>query len=91
MRSGLPEAPASPPRHTIGAESLLHDENSNTPLELLQRTPSAKLDETIEELKKHRPAAEVRAALIELLVTAPLSEFPPIREAVMKHFGDAGR
>jgi hypothetical protein len=90
MRSGLPEVPASPLRHTIGAESLLHDENS-TPLELLQRTPSAKLDETIEELKKHRPAAEVRAALIELLVTAPLSAFPPIREAVMKHFGDAGR
>jgi hypothetical protein len=67
------------------------DENSIIVLELLQRTPLDKLDETIEALKKHRPAAEARAAVIELLTTAPLSDFKSIKQVFMKHFGEAGK
>jgi hypothetical protein len=67
------------------------DENSIIVLELLQRTPLDKLDETIEALKKHRPAAEVRAALIELVATAPLSDFATIKQVFMKHFWHEGK
>jgi hypothetical protein len=67
------------------------EEKSITPFQLLQRTPLDQLDETIEALKKHRPVPEVRAAMIELVATAPLSDFAAIKQVFMKHFGNAGK
>ena len=65
------------------------DEKSIIALELLRRTPLDRLDETIKALKKHRAAAEVRVAMVELLTTAPLSDFKSIKQVFMKHFGEA--
>jgi hypothetical protein len=65
--------------------------NENSIIDVLQGTPLDKLDETIEALKKRRPAAEVRAAMIELLATAPLSDFAAIKQVFMKHFGGADK
>jgi hypothetical protein len=67
------------------------DEKSSIALEVLRRTPLDKLDETVEALKKHRPAAEIRGALIELAATAPFSDFAAIAQVFTKHFGDAGK
>jgi hypothetical protein len=66
------------------------DEKSITALRLLQRTPLGKLEETIKALKKHRPAVEVRAAMVELLATAQISSLEPIKQLFVKHFGHAG-
>jgi hypothetical protein len=65
--------------------------NVSIALELLRRTPLDRLDETVKALKKHRPAAEVRKAMIELLTTAPLSDFAVIKQVFTKHFGNAGK
>jgi hypothetical protein len=35
-----------------------------TAFELLQRTPLEQLEETVKALKKHRPTAEVRQAMV---------------------------
>jgi hypothetical protein len=67
------------------------DKKAKIALELLRRTPLDRLDETVKALKKHRPAAEVREAMIELLTTAPLSDFPAIKRVFTKHFGGAGK
>jgi hypothetical protein len=67
------------------------NEDSITPFQLLRRTPLDQLDETIEALNQRQPVAEVRAALIELLATAPLSDFAAIKRVFMKHFGEAGK
>jgi len=80
----------SPRDHAKAEEKLLSDENALIALDLLQRTSSEKLDEAIGMLKKQRPARAVRAALIELLVTARLSDFASIERALMKHFGNRG-
>ena len=50
------------------------DKKSNIALEVLRRTPIDKLDETVEALKKDRPAAEVHGAIIELFAAAPFSD-----------------
>jgi hypothetical protein len=80
----------SPSPRDHAGEKLLSDENALLALDLLQRTSLEKLDEAIGMLKEQRPARAVRAALIELLVTARLSDFASIERALMKHFGDRG-
>jgi hypothetical protein len=67
------------------------DKPSNIALEVLRRTALDKLDETVEALKKHRPAAEVRGAMIELFASAPFSDRGAIAQVFVKHFGDAGK
>ena len=58
-----------------------------TALEMLQRTPME--DETVRALKKHRPAAEVRQAMIDLISKAPLSDFETLKEVFLTHCTDA--
>jgi hypothetical protein len=60
-----------------------------TALELLQRTPIDRLGETVRALKKHRPAAEVRQAMIDLIAKAPLSDFETLKEVFLTHCTDA--
>ena len=60
-----------------------------TALEILQRTPMDRLDETVRALKKHRPAAEVRQAMIDLISKAPLSDFETLKEVFLTHCTDA--
>ena len=60
-----------------------------TALELLQRTPIDRLDETVRALKKHRPAGEVRQAMIDLIAKAPLSDFETLKGVFLKHCADA--
>ena len=64
--------------------------DANVPaLEMLQRTPMDRLDETVRALKKHRPAAEVRQAMIDLISKAPLSDFETLKEVFLTHCTDA--
>jgi hypothetical protein len=58
-------------------------------VELLKRTPIDRLEETVQALKRHRPAAEVRKALVERLAHAPLSDFESLKHIYLKHCGDA--
>ena len=60
-----------------------------TALELLQRTPIERLDETVRAMKKHRPATEVRQAMIDLISKAPLSDFETLKEVFLTHCTDA--
>ena len=60
-----------------------------TALEMLQRTPMDRLDETVRALKKHRPAAEVRQAMIDLISKAPLSDFETLKEVFLTHCTNA--
>jgi hypothetical protein len=56
-----------------------------TALELLQQTPIDRLDETVRALKKHRSAAEVRQAMLDLISKAPLSHFETLKEVFLTH------
>ena len=58
-------------------------------VELLTRTPIDRLEETVQALKRHRPAAEVRKALVERIAHAPLSDFEALKHIYLKHCGDA--
>jgi 16S rRNA C1402 N4-methylase RsmH len=60
-----------------------------TALELLQRTPLEQLEQTVKALKKHRPAAEVRQAMVQLIAAAPLSDFGTLKQIYMTHCADA--
>ena len=58
-------------------------------LELLQRTPIDRLDETVRALKKTRPSAEVRQAMIDLISKAPLSDFETLKKVFLTHWTGA--
>jgi hypothetical protein len=60
-----------------------------TTFELLQRTPLEQLEQTVKALKKHRPAVEVRQALVQLIAAAPLSDFGTLKHIYMVHCADA--
>ena len=60
-----------------------------TTFELLQRTPLEQLEQTVKALKKHRPAAEVRQAMVQLIAAAPLSDFGTLKHIYMVHCADA--
>jgi hypothetical protein len=69
---------------------LERDTDANcSALELLQRTPVDRLEQTVRALKKYRPAAEVREAMIQLIAAAPLSDFGTLKHIYMVHCADA--
>src|SRR5512145_1227104 len=58
-------------------------------VEVLRRTSLDKLEETVAELKKHRPIAEVRGALVERIARTSLADFDTVKHTYLKHCGDA--
>jgi hypothetical protein len=60
-------------------------------VEILKRTPLNQLEEAVTELKKHRPIAEVRGAMVERIARAPLADFDTVKHIYLKHCGDPAR
>jgi hypothetical protein len=60
-------------------------------IQVLRRTPSERLDKTVRALKRHRSAAEVRQAMLDLIATAPLEHFGALKAVFMAHCADADR
>jgi len=58
-------------------------------VEVLKRTPLDRLEEAVEALKKHRPQAEVRQAMVEVIARASLADFDALKHIYLKHCGDA--
>jgi hypothetical protein len=54
-------------------------------VEVLKRTPLDRLEETVEELKKHRPHAEVRQAMVDIIARASLADFDMLKHVYLKH------
>ena len=69
----------------IQIKNLLSDPQ-RTLFEILQQIPPEQLDEAV--VKQHRPASEVRAALMTFIATAPLTEFGALRDVYHRHRGD---
>jgi hypothetical protein len=57
---------------------------------ILRRTPLERLDETVRALKRHRSAAEVSQAMLDLIAAAPLEHFGALKAVFMAHCADAG-
>jgi hypothetical protein len=57
-----------------------------TAIEQLESTSIDRLEETVKALKKHRPATEVRDALMKRIACAPLDEFETIKRIPFMHF-----
>jgi 16S rRNA C1402 N4-methylase RsmH len=69
---------------------MKRDPDANlTALELLQRTPLKQLEQTVKALKRHRSAAEVRQAMVQLIAAAPLNDFGTLKQIYMMHCADA--
>jgi len=66
----------------------LNSDADLTARELLQRTPLDRLEQTVKALKKHRPAADVREAMIHLIAAAPLAHFGTLKQIYMVHCAD---
>jgi hypothetical protein len=66
------------------------NEKSST-VELLKRTPLEQLEETVKALKNHRPATEVRQAMIEVITAAPLSHFETLKRIFLMHCQDGAK
>jgi ribosomal protein S7 len=58
-------------------------------VEVLKRTPLDQLEETVQALKKHRPHAEVRQAMVEVIARASPADFEMLKSIYLKHCGDA--
>jgi CBS domain-containing protein len=58
-------------------------------VEVLNRTPLEQLEKKVKELKRHRPAEEVRKAMVERIAHAPLTDFERLKGIYLKHCGDA--
>jgi hypothetical protein len=58
-------------------------------VEVLKQTPIDRLEETVEQLKRHRPHAEVRQAMVEVIARASLADFEVLKHVYLKHCGDA--
>lgn len=63
-------------------------EGGESTVDLLRRTPLDELDRTVAALKQVRPAAEVRAAMVEVIARAPLSDFAMLKEIYLRHCAD---
>ena len=64
-----------------------HDEKTS----VAQRLADASLDEidqVVRTLKKEVPACEIRAALVERIARAPLSEFAALKVVYLSHCAD---
>jgi hypothetical protein len=72
--------------HLLRAESGSDDELST--VELLSRVPLDKVETVILALREHRTAQEIRAALIERMAHAPLSEFQALKIVYLAHCAD---
>ena len=59
-------------------------------ISILRRTPLERLEETVRALKRDRPAAEVRQAMLDLIAAAPLEHFGTLKAIFMAHCTDAG-
>jgi hypothetical protein len=59
-------------------------------ISILRRTPLERLEETVRALKRDRPAAEVRQAMVDLIAGAPLEHFGHLKAIFMAHCADAG-
>ena len=62
-----------------------------TTLEVLHQTPLERLEQTVKALKKHRPVAEVRQAMVQLISSAPLSDFGTLKQIYMRNRHRSGR
>lgn len=69
--------------HPIGRLCL---DQQTTALELLLRTPLDEIEEMVDSLKKHRPARELREAMIERMARAPLAEFGTLKRIYITQF-----
>ena len=58
-------------------------------IEILRRTPLERLDNTVRALKRHRSAAEVRQAMLDLIAGAPLEHFGTLKALFMAHCAEA--
>ena len=59
-------------------------------ISILRRTPLERLEETVRALKRERPAAEVRQAMVDLIAGAPLEHFGHLKAIFMAYCADAG-
>lgn len=60
-------------------------------VEVLRRTPLDRLEEAVRELKKHRPIAEVRTAMVEQIARVPLADFDTVKHVYLKHCGEPAK
>jgi len=60
-------------------------------VEILKQTPIEQLEETVKALKKHRPAREVRQAMIDLICSAPLAHFQTLKVVFLAHCADGAQ
>ena len=85
----LPFAHAAGPSQPRGAASHKAERmlasRGLTAFEVLQEMSLEDLDETVQVLKRYKPAGEVRNALVAYLALAPLSEFDALRVILRKH------
>lgn len=79
----------NPLRTLLRPRSRVADGESTA--DLLRRTPIDELDTTVAALKQVRPAAEVRAAMVEVIARAPLAEFAALKEIYLRHCADEAR
>ena len=69
-------------------ESLCDDlDAERTALDILRETPIEQLDDMVARLKKKRPAEEVCDAMMNLIASAPLSQFETLKYVYLRHFG----
>jgi hypothetical protein len=59
--------------------------------ELLQHTPLDQLEQTVQVLKLHCSAAEVRQAMIGVFGRVPRAEFETLKGIYLRHCADAPR
>jgi len=60
-------------------------------VEILKQTPIEELEEAVKALKQHRPAREVRQAMIDLICSAPLAHFQTLKAVFLAHCADEGQ
>jgi hypothetical protein len=72
--------------HLLRAES--GSDNELSTIELLSRVPLDEVEPVILALRAHRTAQEIRAALIERIAHAPLSEFQALKIVYLAHCAD---
>jgi hypothetical protein len=58
------------------------------PVEVLAKVPMDELDDAVRALKHSRSAEEIRAALVERIATAPLSDFQALKAIYLTHCAD---
>ena len=58
-------------------------------VEVLRDTPLDRLEEAVQALKKQRPHAEVRQAMVEVIARASIEDFDMLKGIYLKHCGDA--